>query len=501
MRKTNFLLLFIASCASLHAEDASTTSIENQTNSRIAVTDHLIFSNSKDPQDPDSLTTNLFMHEDTVRGEYGSVSADVNFTNRYATSGETAQNKIFTLEKKTITLTKDTWDLKLGDSNQEFGKGIALSLYNNSTFGVNNTLEGIATTYHPNSFKLNVMGGRVNQLRAPVAINPEANQLLAQNKNVYIAAASVGGDLGAQTKLTAQYAGVLDESEATKVIGTNSHTVGAVLEKEGLFDEVDFYAESNTVFTTKRLNGEEVAQPNSYGSYGSLVWSPLPWKAKLEFKDYRRFEREWVRVPTLEDELIVSLHNKDVSAFRAYGERKIGEARATVYSSYLIGQDREDNAVINHPIVGAKIPLPNHAELDSKVGYRWEPNRSYLFHVGGKGKLRTGKGQYVELELKKQFGRSGLDKGELYDELDKYVGLLTYTFSESFSATLGYEFVPTNEYAQGQHFPSLGANYKTGAVVARGFVGQTSGGAQCSGGMCRNVPAFTGAMAETTISF
>lgn len=500
MRRLSLFIL-LASVSLLAEEDASTLKVESDTHSRIAVTDHLIFSNSKDPQDPDSLATNLFMHEDTVRGEYGSLGADVNFTNRYATSGETGQNKIFTLEKKTLSFTKDTWDLKLGDSNQEFGKGIALSLYNNSVFGVNNTLEGIAASVHPDTFKLNLMAGRVNQLRAPVAINPEPNQLLAQDKNVYLAAASVGGNLGAGTKLSGHYVGTMDENNTTKVIGSNTHTAGVVLEKEGILEDVDFYSESSAFFTTKRLNGEEVTQPTGYGSYGALVWSPLPWKAKLEFKDYRNLEREWVRVPTLEDELIVSLHNKNVSAFRAYGERKIGESRATVYSSYLIGQDREDNAVINHPIIGTKIPLPNHAEVESKVGYRWEPNRNFFIHAGGKGKIRTGKGQYAELDIRKQFGRSGLEKGLLYDELDKYVAQFTYTFSENFNATIGYEYVPTNEYAQGQHFPSLGASYKTGAVVARGFVGQTSGGPQCSGGMCRNVPAFTGAMAETTISF
>lgn len=492
-------LSLLAVVPAFSEDDTATTKLETSTPARVTATDHLIFSNSKDPNDPEAVVNNLFMHEDTVRGEYGIVGADINFTNRYAVSGEQSQNKIFTLEKKTLSLTGETWNVKLGDSNQELGKGIALSLYNNSTFGINNTLEGFAAQYNPEGLRLNLMGGRMNALKAPVAINPTPMTLRG---TAYIAAASVGGNLGAGTKLTTNYVGVMEQEESTGVISRNSHTAGLILEKEGIFDEVDVYAESNALFATQRTGGNETNQPIAVGSYAALVWSPVPWKAKLEVKDYRDYtSRDWIRVPTLEDDLISELHNRDVTAVRLYGERRIGESRSTIYSSYLIGDERESNGVINHPIVGTKLALPNHAEFEAKTGYRWMPNRNYMMHVGGKGKLRTGPGEYIELEIRKQFARTNLERGLDYNELDKYVAALTYTISEKLSATLGYEYVPTNEYATGQHFPNIGANYKTGNAVARGFVGQTSGGTQCAGGMCRQVPAFTGAMVETTVTF
>ncbi len=494
------ILVTLLTLSFITRADESSISVETTTNARVTATDHLLFSNFKDPQDAESIPTNLFLHEDTVRGEYGILGGDLNFTNRYATTGDTSQNRIFTLEKKTISIVRDDWDLKFGDTNQEFGKGLALSLYNNSTFGINNTVEGVAANYHPDRFRMTAVGGRINVLKSPVAINPMPNPNPLQGRSAYLAAASVGGDLGNATKVSGHYVGVLDQTDGSGVIERNSHTVGVTFDKS-LFDEVDLYAESNMLLSTKRLGGTEAEQPTGYGSYASLVWSPSPWKAKLEVKDYRKLDLDWNRVPTLEDDLIVSVHTKDVSAFRLYGERKIGQSRATVYSSYLLADDREERGIVNHPIIGTKIPLPNHAELESKAGYRWVPNHYYLMHVQGKGQLRTAPGQFIELSVRKQFGRTNLDKGELYGEEDKYVAALTYTFSEKFNATLGYEYVPTNEYAQGQHFPSVGASYRTGSLVARGFVGQTSGGPQCAGGMCRQVLAFSGAMAETTITF
>src|SRR5260221_591535 len=106
---------------------------------RITATDHVIFSNSKDPSDTVAPTTNLFMNEALVRGEVGPYSLDIDFTNRFTTNGPQTVNKPFVLEKKTLAADWTDWQIKIGDSHHELGRGIALALYRDNVFGVDNT--------------------------------------------------------------------------------------------------------------------------------------------------------------------------------------------------------------------------------------------------------------------------------------------------------------------------------------------------------------------------
>jgi hypothetical protein len=78
--------------------------------------------------------------------------------------------------------------------------------------------------------------------------------------------------------------------------------------------------------------------------------------------------------------------------------------------------------------------------------------------------------------------------------------ILGYTFSERWSATMGYEYIPVGTPGT-QHYVNVGGNYHDGPFQAKAFVGKTSGGSLCSGGVCLPVPAYTGAYVETIYTF
>jgi hypothetical protein len=62
-----------------------------------------------------------------------------------------------------------------GDSLQEFGRGVSLSLYKDDVFGIYNTVQGAAIHGQSEELEGTIFGGRINGLNAPVALNPLAN--------------------------------------------------------------------------------------------------------------------------------------------------------------------------------------------------------------------------------------------------------------------------------------------------------------------------------------
>ena len=172
-------------------------------NVHLTVTDHLIFSNSKSPGDPNAQATNLFIHEDRPRLEYDNYAVGIHFTNQFTTNGPKDKNSPFVLEKAYGTAEWTNWDMKLGDSYQELGRGIALSLFENPAFGIDNSLQGAAVRFHPAGLDTSVFGGRINAVTNPVAINPVTNPLTTHN--IYLAGASAKVDVASETHLGAHY--------------------------------------------------------------------------------------------------------------------------------------------------------------------------------------------------------------------------------------------------------------------------------------------------------
>lgn len=464
----------------------------------LSSTDHLIFSNAKDPDDPGASPTNVLMHENTLRGDYAQYSLGINFTNRFTTDGPKDIVAPFTLEKKTLTAEWDDWKVELGDSHQELGRGIALALYRDPVFGIDNTLEGASVRFHPSGLDMQGFIGRVNALRAPVAVNPAVVTALVGNE-IYMTGGQFRANVTQDVKAGGHYLLSTNRPLSSLRFDKRWHTGGAVVAVDNIVDGLDFYGESNLLVT--QLLTELIPDPaNGYASYGSITWSQAQWKTKLEVKDYRNFLYDLRRPPTLEDDVVITQNTSDVSAARLWLEHRFEETRTSVYASYMGGEDREAfHSPLHHGLIGTKFQALGRNEFELKGGYRTLPGKERLSHAGLKTKWHTARGQALEVEGRVYRRDYNLRFSPTLD--DRYQLFLTYTFSERFNASLGYELVPTNPESAGRNFANAGATYKTGGLTAKAFVGQTSGGVLCSGGVCRQVPAYTGAMLETTYVF
>jgi hypothetical protein len=465
-----------------------------------SITDHSLVTSAKDPGDPTLPASNVLAHQTVLGAELGSFSTSLAFSNRFSQTGDPSQNKPILLDKKTLSGEWENWEIRLGDSHQEFGRGIALALFNNPVFGVDNTLEGGSLKYRDSVIEVSAFGGKVNALQAPVAINPV--DTLMQAREVRLLGGALSGNLTGQTKITAHYH--LTESQPDgKPINKKYKTVGMSFESRDLISGVETYLESNLMDWEASTSSKKplTKKPRAYASFASMSYSDLAFKTKLEFKDYRNFFYDFQRPPTLEEEFVLATNNSDVTAGRLGVEERFGEERTTVLgASYLTGQDRELDAPIYHPLVFSKFKLGSGIDLELKGGYRWMPEKNNLVHASLKTKVKTQKGQYVELELRRQNLNQAITSPIPIRE-ERNVARVTYTFSEKFNLGVGYEHMPTNIAELGNHFVNGSATYTTSWLTARAFMGQTSGGTQCSSGVCRQVPPYTGAYLETTLTF
>ena len=486
---SNFKIILIAVAVSLSSFSAELSEEASPSSFFWSVSDHALVSSAKDPAEPETPAKNVFSHQTSVGVGYENISTEVLFTNRFSQTRDPLVDQPFLLDKKSLVGDFENWEFRIGDSHQELGRGIALALFNNPAFGVDNTLEGGSLKYRDDFVEVSAFGGRVNALQAPVAINPI--DTLMSSREVKIAGGALSGHFGSQVKGTAHYHLTSSQPDG-KAINRKYQTLGASLEARDVLSGVDAYWESN-VMDWESTNSSKPLQkkPRAYANFGSLSYSDSVFKSKLEFKDYRSFFYEFQGPPTLEEEIVLSTNNSDVTAARFLTEGRVGyEGQATLGSSFLYGQDRELKAKIYHPLAFSKWKVSSGVELEARGGYRWMPDKNNLVHGSLKSKFKTGRGEYFELEFRKQTLNQAITSPiPIHEERNAALG--TYTFSGSFSLGLGYEYMPTNLPEQGNHFVNGTATYKTGVIAARGFVGQTSGGTQCSSGVCRQVPPFS----------
>ena len=464
------------------------------------ISDHALVTSAKDPGDPTLPASNVLFHQSSLGIEFGNFSSKVAVSNRFSQTKDPLIDQPFLLDKKNLAGSWENLEFQLGDSHQEFGRGIGLALFSNPAFGVDNTLEGGAVKVRNSFGELSAFGGKVNALKAPVAINPVDTFMEA--REVRLVGGAVSGNLARQTKLTAHYHQTENQPNG-KPINKKYQTWGFIFESRDLLSGLEAYLETNIMDWEASTSSKKPlkAKPRGYGSYASLSYSDLAFKTKLEFKDYREFFYEFQRPPTLEEDFVLATNNSDVSAARLGLEGRLGEEGTTVLgTSYLHGQDRELKTPVHHPVAFSKFKIMSGVELELKGGYRWMPEKNNLAHASVKTKVKTAKGQYVELELRKQNLNQAITSPIPIRE-ERNVARLTYTFSERFNLGVGYEHMPTNLPELGNHFMNGSATYSSGMLVARGFIGQTSGGTQCSSGVCRQVPPYTGAYLETTLSF
>jgi len=454
---------------------------------------HAIFSNAHEDGDPSEPSTSLLMHENSLQTEYSNYRLGIDFANRLTPDGDGNLNRL-TLEKKMAMATFGNWEFVAGDSHQELGRGIALSLYRDPVFGLDNTLEGASVRYQPEGATAGLFVGRVNALRVPVAINPATTSLV--DNEFLLLGTYANGLVAPDTRIGGHYVLGANRPLDSNGFNKNYHTLGASFQQDNIADEWDLYAESNILVTRNLESASEV--PNGFGSYGSVSWAPMPWKAKVEIKDYRDYAFEFRRPPTLEEDIIESINTSSVTAGRLSVEHRQMETKMTLTGSYLLGRDRLVGADIHHGVVGSRFIGPLGLEMEVRGGYRTMPGKSDLSHASVKTKAKTFRGQAAEVTYRKQYEHINLDS--LPTVKDRNLFDFTYTFSELFNVSVGYEYFPRASETAGNHFFNGGGSLRLGSLTTRAFVGKTNGGTICSGGVCRQVPPYTGAYLETNLA-
>ena len=359
-------------------------------------------------------------------------------------------------------------------------------------------MQGAAVRFHPSGIDTNIFAGRVNQITVPVAINPMAP--LLGNNDMLLAAGSAKVNVTGDAKVGAQYMFAESRPLMQTDFDKQWQTVGTTFSMDNILPDVDVYLESN-MMVSQSLGSLEQTYPTSFGSYASLVWSPAPWQVKLETKDFRYPGAPFAlrRPPTLEEDVVDEPNITDITASRLYIEHRDEESKTTLYGSILGGWDRIATTQLYHGVLGTKFLGPSRTEFEVKGGYRDMPNWETMYHAAVKAKFHTFKGQAFELGLRKRWDfKSQLSLTGLPD--DRNMVDVGYIFNEKFNVAMGFEYLPT-DMGNGRDFVNLGVNYKTGNLASRAFIGKTSGGVLCSGGVCRVVPPYTGGLIETTYTF
>jgi len=497
---TTRISLIVASLLPLAASAAVETAVISEQvlargGARLSAQGRGFFSSARDPQDPESKPTGVLLHETLVGGEAGDLGAGVRFSNRLTTNGPRDLNTPFTLEKKTLRGELGDLRVELGDSYQELGRGIALALYRDPVLGLDTTLEGASVRYRPEGWEAGAFGGRVNPWKVPVAVQPVDSPLLG--REAFLAGGQAQARLAADAVVGTHYLMTWSRKTGATVMEKRWQTVGAWAAVDGVGGAVDLYAEAN-LLTPENLARPDLSQARGWGAFASAAWSGGGWRARIEGKDYGRFAYDLRRPPNIEDDVVLTLNTTDVASARLFAERLFPEAKASAGGSMLAGYDRVLGVPFYHGLATAK----HHAlgaEWEWKGGYRWAVARNDLVHVGGKAKIPTAKAQALELEAKAILQVKNLQATPQRE--DRYTLGVTYSFSERWAAGLGYEGLPTNPADAGRGFTNANLAYRSGSFAAKGFVGQTGGGAQCSGGVCRQVPPYKGAMVEGTYAF
>lgn len=458
---------------------------------RWQVTDHLLLLNSRENAVEESV--GKFLHEDTLHVEKGAYSGSINFTNSLQSRNSPEESRPFSLEKKTVAAKFQHWKVVAGDRSLELGRGIALALYQDPAFGIHNTLEGASVQFAPQGVTSEVFAGRINALTTPVSIYSFPTS--ATDSTHWLAGGSLQGEIGPSTRLSGHYL-FAQRNPEDRDADKRWHTVGSSLNQENIFENADLYLETN-ILTSQRLGLVNQSLPTGFGSYGALTWVPSDWKWKLEAKDYRKYNWEFRRAPTLEEDIVVTLNTEDVSAARLQSERRW--ENMSLSASYLVGEDRNVFATIHHPVIGMKYAFATRQEIEWKAGMRILAGNSNLAHGSVKTKLPIYKAQLLEIGVRKQYSNLNLDSEAHWE--DRNFLDVGYRINENWGLSTGYEWVPSNEEDDGRHFFHVAGNYRAGSLTARAMLGQTNGGTLCSGGICRRVPPFSGAMVETTYLF
>ena len=369
--------------------------------------------------------------------------------------------------------------LTVGDSHQILGRGLTLALYEDATLGIDHTLLGVNLSHEHKTLPLQIAAGKIHSLSQPVNLYPVSNPL--SSREVYLGTAQATFQTeNIQIGLKGMFA--QDKDLISKSISKNTKSLGAHFETSDLFSGLNLYYENKFGFTDLTSSTQRFSYPLSQSHYGHLSFSNTDYRLQLEGKFYKGELFEFVRPPTLEEDVIETDTLEDSKGLRLKAEKlwqdwKLG-------SSVLVeetGNLQRQTAL--HPVV-----FLNSSSSKVGVGYRMTA-KDRLIHGAGYQKLPIDSKNYFEINLRKITS----------SERDQNGVEVSYTLGNWLSLSLGYDFLPREEFSD-QHKGHLSVKYQQKDLTLKGLFGSLSGGTQCSSGVCRVVPKFDGFYVESFLS-
>jgi hypothetical protein len=444
----------------------------------------------------------------------------------------------------------EDWLVELGDAQLVFGRGIALSFRKVDLLAVDNALRGGHLRFDDGHFRFRLHAGMANpQNQDPITleVRPDPEDFV------------VGGGLGAtfgpddmiNTGAHALRVWFQDDPGEFTFHSRAADVLGYFIEVPALLDgQLALYAEVNAMrrsTTPPAIGGVAAPEQHTFGRavYASAQLSLAELTLLVEWKDYSDF---LVAVSMLEDEpnriysAAPNLEFDGPQRLRAIGHQRGASARMDYaflpgpWSFSLNGSafgfsedvlvDPWDGIFVTHGWAS----ISRRQEYDENPNWSFEITGGYrretLLHEVDYGATVLGAGdadrEMIHGQISAALGsgdhalelsaddRYETDRDFAGNVLGYHVGgvSLTYSYGIQFVAAVTWRWTDFNSpslRAQrlgiseelGRQYPSLELqwNFDPGTFV-RGMVGATPGGLICSGGVCRQVPPFEGAMLQ-----
>jgi hypothetical protein len=428
-------------------------------------------------------------------------------------------------------------DLVLGDHYAQFGRGIVLNVLKNDEFGLDTTIQGEKLSVDTDYVSFRGLAGTINP-GDPIRFVPDqaksADPEWKDHDVVWGGEAVVSWP--GKASAGARYVGAIlrtdQDGAAAEVEQDDSRSLfGVSLEFPDIFGVGNFYAEYAWMgILDRKHGGVEDISSEGRALYVAMSFFGEGVDFLLEGKDYFRATFPYGEGPSLETQKVVFELPKyeDESGLRARLGYRVPVADLYVFLNYLHtkthrivppdlkGHYDEGNKYdwadkIQHLYGGVEKDFPSAARIEAGGGYRKEELGRWI-HAELFGSLPVLPRHSIEADVTwRQFQGTGLFEDTMYGSEYFSIG---YAWSPYLSITGTYEH--SNEPLAGstgesevggnrdprEDFPAIEVKVKpVKDVIVDVFWGSTKGGLRCSGGICRQVPSFSGLKIEVAAQF
>lgn len=455
--------------------------------------------------------------------------------------GRFADTAYITLEKVRASTSGDWGELTLGDSYVAFGRGIALNLNRNVDIDIDTSVQGGKLLLRPGAWDITLVAGQANRQQV-FQDNPNASSLTSDpimfgdERHLITGARAERFGLG-PTNLGAHVA-AYDfvqnsgwEASVQELEPFDAVVAGATAEFLGIAGIDSFFEADLFRFRETQPAVIPDAPETGYALYASASGYPGRFVVLVEGKRYYQAERvnaalggelyEVAVAPTLEYERVITedssaaLNSSDIWGGRVQIDWAAVPGKIVPYVACAVFRDVDVGSGLQFSLVPETIVHP-------LIGVEWlDDEFAMLLNVGHRRDDRDGNDRgaddhtHVDLTMNVplpgdfsgninfyaedfRWGNNGVFQQTDYVEIESGWSV---TYKSVLSATV-YADRTTNPIILPDSSPNIGANgFLSGEIqvkpdpawTLKAFYGSQKAGIRCSGGQCRQLPAFDGA--------